>query len=253
MCSRPASALARGLSGRLDSSAPLLHSCQLPWSPDLCCHGRAVWVSFPSVCLIIHLVSSTAAATVVLFLTSQVTVAALLATASSLPVLAPFSHSIPASSGPPCLCHISRRPPTGSRLATYQCLGWTSVYCSCCVALLLLLCSFFPRVAPAPPPITQRRHPGLDRSFYFPLPDPILRHLFSCHSRLHSFRSTSGSPFLGQYVACAFSCIPTSWPAVLCSCRASLLKPSSIISFTAASRIRTRFCSCILYFARIPS
>lgn len=152
MCSRPASALARGLSG-LCTSAALLPAA-------LVARSLLSWprcVGFVSICLshcpsrLLHRLRNRRALPHLQSHSRRPSRDHFFS-----PRTCPFqpSHSIPASSGPPCLCHISRRPPTGSRLATHRCLGWTSVYCSCCVALLL--CSFFLVFAPAPPPITRK-------------------------------------------------------------------------------------------------
>lgn len=111
----------------------------------VCC---AVWVSFPSVCLIIHLVSSIAVIAVVLFLTSTVTLGALLAPSSLSPYL-PLS-AVPASSGH----HVCAILADGRR----RDLAWLSMLgLDCCFVVLfcsVLRWSVLSRVAPAPPPIT---------------------------------------------------------------------------------------------------
>lgn len=208
-CSRPASALASSL-----------HNSQMPWPPDLfACHGPAVWVSFPSVSLsvsLFHLVSFHRRHCCRTFSHLHSHTSRPFSCAHFSPRTCPFQpFHTPASSGPSCLCHISKRPPTGSRLAI-DAGGGLLMFAAGLLTVVVLLSysvffsprpgasSYYPKETSWPRPI-----------FYFPLPDAIHRHLFSSHSQLHSFRSASGSPLLGPYMACASSCIPTSWPAVL--------------------------------------
>lgn len=240
----------------------------MPWPPDLFCLSWACCVGFVSICLL----------TVCLIIPSRLLhrrhccrnlFPHLLHSHTSRP--SPFSRAhfsprtfpfqpiplSPASSGPSCMCHISRRPPTGSRLAIDAGAGLLLIVAGCwaadcrcstlCVPLfysflvspqcLLLL---LPKgdILASTDLLLSLTGCDTSSSLLFTLPTTLLP---------FGFRLPFPGPVRGLRVL-----LYTYFLA--CCARAEHLCSNLLHSslFAVTSRLRTHFCSCILYFAQLP-